>query len=499
MHHHNCHLLATIANELKSALAGQTFIKCFSNTPDEIYFEFNRFSFRCIFYKGELFFSFDDTLIGESRLYKPQFRDLNEQAVTEVVVHPYERSFHISFNNGLSLVFKCFGRKSNVILMNDSTCVDVFKKHLETDLSLTWPQLIRGIQPQYNEAAFNSKESFGSAYPYLSADVYQQFTLAKEKNAQSFDALIHQFNTANHLTFDQSNLSIALSNETESNILSEITRFTGTYLRVKTFSDRRDELLQSLRLQLKEKEAYFQSNGNALSHLSEKRKDEEIGNIILANLHAIPEGSKTVTVDDVYTQQPIQIKLDEHISAIKNAEAYFKKDKARPYILEQLRNKTEKAEQAIWQIKQQIHIVETAQSLKDLKLSGNKKKELTDKEEVLPYKAFTIEGYDIMVGKHAESNEKLLNYFSDKDDIWLHAKDVGGSHVIIKTLKNKETPTSVMEKAASLAAYYSKSRNQSLATVTYTLRKYVRKIKGADKGKVTVSNEQTLLVAPGLP
>lgn len=78
----------------------------------------------------------------------------------------------------------------------------------------------------------------------------------------------------------------------------------------------------------------------------------------------------------------------------------------------------------------------------------------------------------------------------------MHAKDVGGSHVILKSSKYANVPENVMEYAASIAAYYSKSRNQNLATVTYTLRKFVRKIKGAEKGKVTVSNEKTLLVKP---
>jgi predicted ribosome quality control (RQC) complex YloA/Tae2 family protein len=139
--------------------------------------------------------------------------------------------------------------------------------------------------------------------------------------------------------------------------------------------------------------------------------------------------------------------------------------------------------------------LQNAENLKQLK-SYKKEQNATDSIQDLPYKLFTIDDYSILVGKHAESNEKLLNYYSDKNDIWLHAKDVSGSHVIIKVKKGKELPLKVIEKGASLAAYYSKNRKQSLVTVMYTLRKFVRKIKGADKGHVTVNNEKTLLVKP---
>ena len=70
---------------------------------------------------------------------------------------------------------------------------------------------------------------------------------------------------------------------------------------------------------------------------------------------------------------------------------------------------------------------------------------------------------------------------------------------MLKLKKNSPLPDSVLEKAASLAAYFSKSRQQDLATVAYTQRKFVRKIKGAEKGKVTVSQEKTILVKPDIP
>src|SRR5690606_15434518 len=82
------------------------------------------------------------------------------------------------------------------------------------------------------------------------------------------------------------------------------------------------------------------------------------------------------------------------------------------------------------------------------------------------------EGFKIYVGKSAENNDELTQKFAHKDDLWLHAKDVTGSHVIIRHQSGKTFPKTVLEKAASLAAFYSKRKNDSLCPVQYTQKKY---------------------------
>ncbi len=495
MHQHNCFLLAAISDTLNDIVSKQYLVKCFSNTIDEIYFEFNNSSFRCVFYKGELFFNFENEIIVENRLFKPQFKELLNQRVTAVVQHSYERSFHIEFENNHQLVFKCFGRKSNVILFKDNKVSDCFRKHIETDMDLNWDQLKREIIPLYNPEFLNSKSNFSIHYPYLPDEFYDTYLIATSN--VGFSNALKKFNKARFIEIHDVELKFNL-NDNQNNVLSAISTFTSSYLKNKIFKDQKTELGKLFIAQLNEKENYFNSTSIALEKLKGSRKDEEIGNIILANLHIIVEGNKKIIVNDVYYNKPIEIKMDEKLSALKNAEAYFKKDKAKPHILKQLENKIKQTEIAIKNLKEQLSIVEKATTHKDLKIFL-KTKNNDKQKDILPYKYFKIEDYDVLVGKHAESNEKLLNYFSDKDDIWMHAKDVGGSHVIIKTKKNKTLPEHILEKAASLAAYFSKSRQQTLATVAYTQRKFVRKIKGAEKGKVTISQEKTILVKPEIP
>ena len=93
-------------------------------------------------------------------------------------------------------------------------------------------------------------------------------------------------------------------------------------------------------------------------------------------------------------------------------------------------------------------------------------------------------------------NETILRSFTQKNDLWLHAKDVSGSHVIIKEIPGRNFPKPVIEKAAELAAYHSKKRNETTCPVIYTPRKYVRKRKGDPPGMVIIDKEQVILVRP---
>ncbi|MCL0063266.1 NFACT RNA binding domain-containing protein, partial [Peptococcaceae bacterium] len=111
---------------------------------------------------------------------------------------------------------------------------------------------------------------------------------------------------------------------------------------------------------------------------------------------------------------------------------------------------------------------------------------------ILKYK---IDDVIIMVGKNNRQNEYLTHRLAKPHDIWLHTKEIPGSHVIIKT-EGKEIDDVIIKKAAQLAAYYSKARNSSKVPVDYTYIKNVKKSKGAKPGFVIYDNYKTVIVKP---
>ena len=101
-----------------------------------------------------------------------------------------------------------------------------------------------------------------------------------------------------------------------------------------------------------------------------------------------------------------------------------------------------------------------------------------------------------MVGKNARYNDELTLKVANKNDLWLHAKDVAGSHVVIRDQAGKKIPREVLEAAAQLAAWYSKRKTDSLCPVIYTPKKYIRKRKGDPPGAVVVEKEDVIMVVP---
>ncbi len=110
----------------------------------------------------------------------------------------------------------------------------------------------------------------------------------------------------------------------------------------------------------------------------------------------------------------------------------------------------------------------------------------------------TEDGFVILVGRNAAHNHALVTERSAGEDLWLHARGVPGSHVIVKH-DGRPIPDDVIERAAQLAAYYSAARGDAAVEVDVTARRYVRPVKRGKPGMVTYRNERTLRVRPALP
>ena len=119
----------------------------------------------------------------------------------------------------------------------------------------------------------------------------------------------------------------------------------------------------------------------------------------------------------------------------------------------------------------------------------------TKTKTALPYRRYISEGgFVILVGKSSKGNDALTFKVSKQDDMWLHARGTPGSHVIIELEKKKTIPSEALKDAANLALFYSDLRKSGKGEVIYTLRKNVRKPKGAKPGSVTVTQEKTIWV-----
>jgi predicted ribosome quality control (RQC) complex YloA/Tae2 family protein len=132
---------------------------------------------------------------------------------------------------------------------------------------------------------------------------------------------------------------------------------------------------------------------------------------------------------------------------------------------------------------------------------ATEKKKSPVKEKKPAFRTFLTESSaEILVGRNNKENDHLTFRFARPDDLWFHAQDVPGSHVLLKRKDKKREPSpSDIRVAAEVAAYFSKAKSEKKASVIYTQAKYVRKPKKGKPGLALVEREKTLLVQPGLP
>jgi predicted ribosome quality control (RQC) complex YloA/Tae2 family protein len=220
----------------------------------------------------------------------------------------------------------------------------------------------------------------------------------------------------------------------------------------------------------------------------------------MANLHLVKTGIEKITLPDFYHQnKPVEIKLKKDLSAQKNAEVFYRKAKNRHIEIDKLAESITKKEKELAELKAKINTIESIGEPKALKYfieASGLTPETIAKEEPLPYHELEHMGFKIWVGKNAKHNDTLTLKHSFKEDMWLHAKDVPGSHVLVKHQAGKNFPKEVIERAAQLAAFHSKRKTDSLCPVAFTPKKFVRKRKGDPPGAVVVEREEVILVEP---
>ena len=112
-----------------------------------------------------------------------------------------------------------------------------------------------------------------------------------------------------------------------------------------------------------------------------------------------------------------------------------------------------------------------------------------------PIHFVSSDGIDIYVGKNNLQNDALTLKFASGEDLWLHTKDIPGSHVIVKHPADA-IPNSTLKEAVNLAAYYSRARQSSMVPVDYTPRKFVKKPSGAKPGMVIYTTNRTAYITP---
>jgi predicted ribosome quality control (RQC) complex YloA/Tae2 family protein len=277
----------------------------------------------------------------------------------------------------------------------------------------------------------------------------------------------------------------------------------------------RQSLLPSLRRALQARERALADLQRALHASQDADRWQLYGELILAFGHNLPAGATTLHAPD-YTQPDapeIAIPIDPAKTPAENAERYFHKARrareSRAELHARLQRLTDEANAlryALLQAEQAADPDALQRLHADAKAHGWLREtgaptSPAKRAEKDPFEGHKIrahlspDGYQVLVGENAAANDFLLTRIAKPNDWWLHVRTGTGAHVIIRTENQPQrVPRNTLEFAARLAAQHSADRHARLVEVDYTLRKYVRKPKGAPPGFALYTHEKTLRV-----
>ncbi len=235
------------------------------------------------------------------------------------------------------------------------------------------------------------------------------------------------------------------------------------------------------------------------------------GELLTANIHLVSPGAKSVEVTNYYDGSRVTIPLDVKLSPSKNAQRYFKKyGKAKTAIKEKQIQLAENDDEInylesvlsflentedVGEIESlRAELVETGYVRRRKQSGGFKEK----KTKPAPYRYTLSNGMGVLVGRNNKENDYLTFKLAGNRDLWLHTKDIPGSHVIVQSAGAELDEASIWE-AAAIAAYHSKARTSENVPVDYVPVKFVKKPSGAKPGMVIFTNNRTVYVNPKIP
>lgn len=244
---------------------------------------------------------------------------------------------------------------------------------------------------------------------------------------------------------------------------------------------------------------------------SEKRDEFKLkGDLISANLYRIEKGMEKISLENFYDEccPAIEIDLDKQLTPSKNMQKYYaeyrKLDTAEKILTERIAQGEEELAyiesvfDALTRTQSEDEVNELRMELAEQGYLRSAKLRGKPPKAKRPLEFTSPDGYTILIGRNNTQNDMLTTKLADKTDIWLHVKNIPGSHVIIRT-NGEIPPDETILYAAGLAAFHSKAKNSSQVPVDYVNIRFVKKPSGAKPGKVIFTNNRTLYVKPTDP
>jgi predicted ribosome quality control (RQC) complex YloA/Tae2 family protein len=518
--------LVAIAKHLNENYQNSKLLSCFSQNKNEVVIEWENLFLRVGCNTPLTFLVPVKEYAKAGKNVVTLFEAMQGLHFQRARVLPYERILILELSEGYEMILKMHNIQANVLLRKKGEILEMLNNDIEKDE--VFEEVSGNYFPENIEklADLDTKDEkeILAAIREISNIYDKKFTrrilFRVEKGENLKNAFLKTVAEANDNQFyvgkDEKGVHFYLFPTGENcvkitGVENALFFFLRVYYQFSGYQNQYNKLEKIIAAPYKNLQKVYDSYQTSIYKLENDRSMEEIGHLLMANLHLLEQGMKEISLEDFYNEGKIlKIKLKEELNPQENAKEFYNKSKERKAKLAYLKGEISNIEDKIFDAAEKMEDFEKIVPPKMLVLGENgfvmeqlKSLKKFDKEEKVtapkqkpPFKCFEKDGWEIFVGRNSENNDQLSFKFASKDDIWLHAKDVAGSHVVIRTKMGQKLPETVLEYAAGLAAWFSKRRNETLAPVTYTPRKFIRKRKGDAPGQVVVTKEEVVLVEP---
>lgn len=518
-------------------------------------FQYDRVSFSLFFGKNNLLFQVKDNstifylkdekdpntdfqskflLSLKKHLQNSILVNIRQEGFDRIVYFDFEKLNQFGDVEKYTLIIEIMGKASNIFLTCKDkilsalyfTSIDVGNRVIMTGAKYTLPFEEKKISPIYlekenfpfeTETFLEKIEGAGRAFALQCSQDYNIFKRYLSSYRPVMYEILNRGKIQKVLTYNEfsefsqkENANLENNPENKNNrkyfeTLNEgLNAYFKTTITSNVISEKKKSLLKYVNSQIKKFKKIEKNIKVDLKKNENFENYKNIGDILAANMHQIKYGMKKVTVFDFYNNQEITINLDPLLSPNDNLNFYYNKyNKGKRTIsalnlrLSDIQNEIKYFEEIKMFIEKENDFIGIEEIENELNLSDNRNKiknkiklNKTKKRELL---SFDYKGFQIFVGRNNKENEEISFSKGQPNDIWIHIKDIPGSHVLILR-NNQELPEDVLIYAANLACEYSKAKKGDKVTVDYCERKFVKKIKNSKPGNVTYTNFHSLLI-----
>lgn len=524
----NYFVLIYLNSEIKEKVTGGKYLYSISPHKDvlEIYIEKEEERYRLVFSANptETALFLDDYRPPKKSNVMTFFEEAEGSRITGTKLAEGDRLWQLCLEGELRLLFKLYGGNPNAYLTDGQRIRDAFKNPGEV-IGEAPPE----AQPPSPDAEprmrASPKNRLAGLYPKLPRNLLPKVARqhgVEEMDARQTRAFADRITRAmledprprvlesGDLTLWGKEILDEPVDEAFDSVNDAVRHAYRNAVHLRRLHNRKEKVARFLERMEEKKSSRLEQLEQAHKSLERAEAYERQAHLLMAHAHErIEPGSSEVTVENIYeNNEPVTISVDAELGFPGNAERYYEKARSARRSYEESRKqlpKVRKELEKVRELRQELESIGRLHEMRDWLDEREGELEALgfgsggEGQATSPFRKLKVGKYEVWIGKSARSNDELTS-LAHKEDVWLHARGVSGSHTVIRMGNTRDfPPQEVILQAAGFAAWYSKARGMKSAPVMYTKKKYVRKPKGAGPGAVVVEREEVVMVPPVEP